>query len=181
MALQASRVSWLRRWNCSRWLPPASWTRHGSNSKAGWSRDFKFSVHTFSTESTLPQKHATGPGATSVVNLEQVAEDAMATVRGWVRSVRIQKKVAFLTLNDGSCRRNVQVVSEPDELKGVTIGSSVVVQGTVKSIDGKKGDTIRKELLLNSVQIVGECDSSLYPLQKKVGRGRCFVFDTPSF
>ena len=32
------------------------------------------------------------------------------TVKGWVRTKRGNKNVAFIALNDGSCMRNIQVV-----------------------------------------------------------------------
>ena len=34
---------------------------------------------------------------------------------GWVRTVRIQKSVAFIELNDGSCVGNVQIVVPPEK------------------------------------------------------------------
>ncbi len=39
--------------------------------------------------------------------------DAKVRVRGWVRSVRAQKRVAFVHVNDGSTPENLQVVATP--------------------------------------------------------------------
>jgi len=36
-------------------------------------------------------------------------------VSGWVRTVRSQKSVAFVELNDGSCVGNVQIVIPPEK------------------------------------------------------------------
>jgi asparaginyl-tRNA synthetase len=38
---------------------------------------------------------------------------AMVNVKGWVRTRRGSKKVAFIALNDGSTIYNVQVVADP--------------------------------------------------------------------
>ena len=36
------------------------------------------------------------------------------TVAGWARTIRAMKNLGFLTLNDGSCFKNLQVVLEDD-------------------------------------------------------------------
>lgn len=43
--------------------------------------------------------------------------NAAITVKGWVRSVRSQKQVAFVDLNDGSAFWNLQVVMPPEMAK----------------------------------------------------------------
>ena len=50
------------------------------------------------------------------------------TVKGWVRTKRGNKNVAFIALNDGSSVANIQVVVDltkidEAELKGVTTGA----------------------------------------------------------
>ena len=55
-------------------------------------------------------------------------------VKGWVRTKRGNKNVAFIALNDGSCVANIQVVvdlSKFDEelLRKVTTGACLRVDG----------------------------------------------------
>jgi len=42
--------------------------------------------------------------------------DTSVTVAGWVRSVRDMKNFGFVTLNDGSCFKDLQVVMGRDSL-----------------------------------------------------------------
>ena len=42
--------------------------------------------------------------------LKSGAVDAPVVVKGWVRTKRGNKNVAFIALNDGSCVDNIQVV-----------------------------------------------------------------------
>ena len=57
-------------------------------------------------------------------------------VQGWVRTVRKQKHVSFLHLNDGTTQHGVQVTMSPDimaEFRGgkLTTGASVSVNGAL--------------------------------------------------
>jgi asparaginyl-tRNA synthetase len=40
-----------------------------------------------------------------------------AEVHGWVRSVRKQKKIAFVALGDGSTLESLQAVLKPDQVE----------------------------------------------------------------
>jgi asparaginyl-tRNA synthetase len=87
-------------------------------------------------------------------------------VMGWVRTFRNNQ---FITLNDGSTSDNLQVVIELgllDEvtLKRITAGASLKVNGNVVASLGK-GQKI--ELKTKSLEILGDCDPSEYPLQLK--------------
>ncbi|MFR6352837.1 MAG: OB-fold nucleic acid binding domain-containing protein, partial [Alistipes finegoldii] len=42
--------------------------------------------------------------------LKSGAEDTDIVVKGWVRTKRGNKNVAFIALNDGSCVANIQIV-----------------------------------------------------------------------
>ena len=73
---------------------------------------------------------------------EAVGREAL--VQGWVRTRRDCKAgFSFLELNDGSCFGNVQVVAEAalanyeSEIKRLTTGCSVSVEGLVKASPGK--------------------------------------------
>ena len=59
---------------------------------------------------------------------------AMVNVKGWVRTRRGSKQVAFIALNDGSTIHNVQVVADVDRfdealLKDITTGACLSVNG----------------------------------------------------
>ncbi|KAL4565647.1 hypothetical protein LXL04_029750 [Taraxacum kok-saghyz] len=92
------------------------------------------------------------------------------TVKGWVRTVRIQSSVTFIEVNDGSCVSNMQCVIGPDakgydqvESGSITTGASVCVQGVVVPSQGKKQ---KIELKIDKLVLVGKSPSS-FPIQKK--------------
>ncbi len=91
------------------------------------------------------------------------------TVKGWVRTKRGNKNVAFIALNDGSCVANIQVVvdfSKIDEaeLKAVTTGACLRVDGTlVASLGAGQG----VEVQASKIEVYGTADPETYPLQKK--------------
>ena len=60
--------------------------------------------------------------------------DTDIVVKGWVRTKRGNKNVAFISLNDGSCFANIQVVVDlskfcEEELKPITTGACIRVDG----------------------------------------------------
>ena len=89
-------------------------------------------------------------------------------VKGWVRTRRNSKQVAFVALNDGSTINNVQVVIDADKfdeelVKQFTTGACLCVNGMlVESIGG--GQSV--EIQATEIELLGACDST-YPLQKK--------------
>ena len=96
-------------------------------------------------------------------------------VRGWVRTRRSSKQVAFVALNDGSTINNVQVVIDAEKfdeelVKQFTTGACLSVNGLlVESIGG--GQSV--EIQATEIELLGACDST-YPLQKK-GQTREFM------
>src|SRR5262245_41909954 len=96
---------------------------------------------------------------------------------GWVRTRRDSKGgFSFIELNDGSCQGNVQIVA-PGELanyestvKHLHTGASVVIEGEVKASPAKGQAT---EVHASRIEMVGDADSEMYPLQKK---GHSFEF-----
>lgn len=90
------------------------------------------------------------------------------TLHGWVRTSRFSKRVGFIHLYDGSTPKTVQVVI-PEELlpstKGlVGTGTSVRVVGTwVESVGPEQDQEVRAE----RIDILGTCDATEYPIQKK--------------
>ncbi|KAJ2020934.1 asparaginyl-tRNA synthetase [Coemansia sp. S16] len=86
-------------------------------------------------------------------------------ISGWVRSVRVQKRIAFAEISDGSTLKGVQVIMEdPLMAKGLTTGCSVEIAGTLSDSPGREQS---KEIQANSVKIIGDADAETYPLQKK--------------
>ncbi len=91
-------------------------------------------------------------------------------LKGWIRTIRNQKKFAFIEVNDGSTLSNFQVVidgSYPDFdalLETLSTGASVAVTGTLVESPAKGQST---ELHATTVELIGSSDAETYPLQKK--------------
>ena len=90
-------------------------------------------------------------------------------VKGWVRTRRGNKNVQFVALNDGSTIKNIQIVIDlakftDEELKPITTGSSLCVEGLLVASQGK-GQT--SEIQAETIEIYGTADPEQYPLQKK--------------
>ena len=89
-------------------------------------------------------------------------------VKGWVRTKRGSKQVAFVALNDGSTINNVQIVVDvanfDDEmLRQITTGACLSVNGTLTA---SVGSGQKVELQAREIEILGLCGNE-YPLQKK--------------
>lgn len=90
-------------------------------------------------------------------------------VKGWVRTKRISKNVAFISLNDGSTINNIQVVvdfdnTEEKEMERISTGASLSVTGKLVESPGS-GQNV--ELLAERIEVLGEADPDEYPLQPK--------------
>jgi asparaginyl-tRNA synthetase len=90
-------------------------------------------------------------------------------IKGWVRTKRGNKNIAFIALNDGSTINNIQVVADTakfDEnlLKDITTGSCLSVSGKLIESQGQ-GQNI--EIHAESIELYGKSDAETYPLQKK--------------
>ncbi|KGN71265.1 asparagine--tRNA ligase [Porphyromonas sp. COT-239 OH1446] len=90
-------------------------------------------------------------------------------VKGWVRTRRGNKAVAFIALNDGSTIHNLQVVADlanfSDELiSKITTGAALSVDGQLVSSQGQ-GQSV--EIQASQIEVLGTADPQTYPLQKK--------------
>ncbi|XP_057875087.1 asparaginyl-tRNA synthetase isoform X2 [Melospiza melodia melodia] len=86
-------------------------------------------------------------------------------VQGWVRSVRSQKEVLFLHINDGSSLESLQVVADPSlEKRDLTFGSAVEVQGKLVKSPHKMQNM---ELQAETIHVVGPCDIWSFPLKMR--------------
>ena len=89
--------------------------------------------------------------------------------KGWVRTKRGNKNVAYIALNDGSTVNNIQVVCDaalfPEEqLKNITTGACIAVKGDLVESMGK-GQSV--EIQAKEIEVYGTADVETYPLQKK--------------
>ena len=96
-------------------------------------------------------------------------------LKGWVRTRRGNNQVAFIAVNDGTIIHSIQVVADlgsfPEEtMKRVTTGSSISVTGKLVESMGKGQ---RVEIQAAIIEILGDSDPEVYPLQKK---GHSFEF-----
>lgn len=107
---------------------------------------------------------------TKVLEVLKSAEvGASLLVKGWVRTKRQNKNVAFIALNDGSTINNLQLVADPNEisedlLKLVTTGACVAARGEIVASQGS-GQSV--EMHVKELEILGEADPEKYPLQPK--------------
>lgn len=89
--------------------------------------------------------------------------------KGWVRTKRGGKGIAFVALNDGSTINNIQIVVDKtrfDEklLARITTGACIAVIGELVASVGS-GQAV--EINASDIVIYGDCDPVRYPLQKK--------------
>ena len=98
---------------------------------------------------------------------EEPGKEVLA--KGWVRTKRGNKNVAFIALNDGSTINNIQIVVDVanfgDEiLKKITTGACIGVSGMLVASMGS-GQAV--EIQAKEITVYGEADPNTYPLQKK--------------
>jgi asparaginyl-tRNA synthetase len=96
-------------------------------------------------------------------------------IKGWVRTKRGNKQIAFIAINDGSIVHNLQVVADVPKFKEeilekVTTGACIEVRGKLAESPGKGQDI---ELHADEINIYGPADPETFPLQKK---GHSFEF-----
>lgn len=100
----------------------------------------------------------------SIVSKDPIGEEV--EVKGWVRTFRSNR---FIALNDGSTSKNLQVVIDfenMDEslLKRVTTGACIHVAGKITESLGA-GQSVELEAV--SLEILGDANADVYPLQPK--------------
>ena len=110
------------------------------------------------------------------IEIKQLLSDSSASligrpvnVKGWVRTKRGNKNVAFIALNDGSTINNIQVVVDlanfdEDLMRRITTGACISVDGSLVASQGA-GQSV--EIQAQNIHLYGEADPNTYPLQKK--------------
>lgn len=89
--------------------------------------------------------------------------------KGWVRTKRGSKNVNFITLNDGSTIKNIQVVADAESfsdelLRDINTGACLRIEGELVASQGS-GQAV--EIIASEVEIYGQADPDEYPLQPK--------------
>jgi asparaginyl-tRNA synthetase len=107
--------------------------------------------------------------------LKSTAFDTEVLVKGWVRTKRGNNTVAFVAINDGSIIHNLQIVIDvpsfdTEILKKINTGACIGVHGKLVE---SKGQGQKVEVVAGKVEVYGEADPEVYPLQKK---GHSFEF-----
>ncbi|MEE9386833.1 MAG: asparagine--tRNA ligase [Nannocystaceae bacterium] len=105
---------------------------------------------------------------TKIVDALSRGPSADMRIKGWLRTVRASKGVAFLQVNDGSCFASLQVVvddtcEDHEGARQVMTGSAVEIVGDLLESPAK-GQKV--ELRAKRVTVIGGADAS-FPLQKK--------------
>ncbi|XP_017749083.1 PREDICTED: probable asparagine--tRNA ligase, mitochondrial isoform X3 [Rhinopithecus bieti] len=86
-------------------------------------------------------------------------------VQGWIRSVRSQKEVLFLHVNDGSSLESLQIVADSSlDSRELTFGSSVEIQGQLIKSPSKRQNV---ELKAEKIKVIGNCDAKAFPIKYK--------------
>ena len=106
---------------------------------------------------------------TKVKDLLAMQAGCEVLVKGWVRTKRGNREIAFIALNDGSTIKNIQIVVDKNAeteaiLPRITTGACIGVTGELVESLGS-GQVV--EIHAKNIEIFGECDPMRYPLQKK--------------
>ncbi|MCK9206462.1 MAG: asparagine--tRNA ligase [Salinivirgaceae bacterium] len=107
---------------------------------------------------------------TKIVNvLKSDGFGSKVCVKGWVRTKRGSKNVAFIALNDGSTINNIQIVADLEQinesiLSRIHTGASLSVIGTVIA---SQGSGQKVEVAATAIEVLGEANPDEYPLQPK--------------
>ena len=127
--------------------------------------------------SSLQSQEGAAPAVKISKLLKSEAVGDSVSLNGWVRTVRKQKEVAFVEVNDGSCLSGCQVVVQApapdaperealwDATSKLTTGCSVRVGGKLEPSSGSKASQ-KFDFVCDSLEILGTCDNS-YPMSKK--------------
>lgn len=121
--------------------------------------------------STATESNVVAGALKRVKTADATPSDEVVSVKGWVRTVRKQKTLAFVEVNDGSSLSGIQCVMPFDsideetraEIDKLTTGCSVDVTGKIVESQGKQA----VEVSGTALRIVGECSGDSYPLAKK--------------
>lgn len=103
----------------------------------------------------------------TVLNNANIGQQVI--ICGWVRTKRESKGFAFIVLNDGSTQETLQLVVPVEshafkEVPRCETGAAIKAKGILKESPGK-GQKLEVEV--SEIEVFGESDPEIYPLQKK--------------
>lgn len=106
---------------------------------------------------------------TKIAELLKSQVDSLVNVKGWVRTKRGSKGVAFIQLNDGSTIHDIQIVVDLEKLgedcvKLAHTGACLSIIGKTVASQGA-GQSI--EIQADSVEVLGGADPDSYKMQAK--------------
>ncbi|MDY0239100.1 MAG: asparagine--tRNA ligase [Bacteroidales bacterium] len=106
---------------------------------------------------------------TRIIDLLKMQAGVTVQAKGWVRTKRGNKNIAFIALNDGSTIHNVQIVCDmsvftEEQLRPVTTGACIRVKGELVPSVGTQQSV---EIKASEIEVYGTADPAVYPLQKK--------------
>ena len=94
-------------------------------------------------------------------------------LNGWIATHRVQTQILFISLNDGSCFKNIQIVSEftkeeksnSELLDNLYKGVSLQIKGKLIESPGK-GQSVEVKASLDNITILGNIDPTNFPMAK---------------
>jgi asparaginyl-tRNA synthetase len=149
-------------------------------------RSWSFAITCLSCSMSGPQWHKlvshrnlTQLGGTIRQVLASNSNGETVHVHGWVKSVRLQKRIAFAMIHDGTTQKGLQVVfRNPTDAKvsvcspcyarthtdgffliSLTNGASVSLKGVLTPSPGPGQN---KELVAEAVEVLGACDPEVH-------------------
>ena len=89
-------------------------------------------------------------------------------LEGWIRTNRDNGSIGFISLNDGTCFKNLQIVyndkiDDHDVISHLLTGAAISVSGKIVLTPEMKQPF---EVHAEEIKVLGDCDAD-YPLQKK--------------
>ena len=114
-----------------------------------------------------PERFSPRVAVATLLKASAACEGQSVAVSGWVRTNRTQKKLCFISINDGSSSASLQLVLEKDKLdeamweaaKGCGNGSAIRVTGPLK-VSPAAGQ--KWELPVESIEVIGSSDGARY-------------------
>lgn len=89
-----------------------------------------------------------------------------ATINGWIKKIRKQKRFWFAEINDGSTLDSLQTVIPTELIKdsqSISFGTSLEVNGKILKSAGSMQNV---EILAENIRLLGNCPAELYPIQQ---------------
>lgn len=107
------------------------------------------------------------PDIKALLQSDEIGKEVV--VKGWVRTKRESKNVAFIAMNDGSTIKNIQIVVDMNPeferlLANVHTGAALSVTGKlVESLGSRQ----KVEVSAEKIEVLGVANPDEYPLQPK--------------